>query len=290
MSTPPKFVLPPPVEVWGLPLTPITFEQTLDAVEHLIDAGNPSIVITANLNYAMITAANPALDRVNRSAAFVVADGAPLVWASRHASTPLPERVAGSDLVPALCGRLAPRGGRVFLLGGAPGVAAEAGNVLTNQFPGLQVVGAETPPFRSLSSSETTDLVARIRDAKPDLLFVAFGQPKGELWLAEHLRQLGVPVCLQIGASLDMLIGRVRRAPRWVRRVGLEWAWRIATEPRRLGPRYAQNAWFLLGQLLRPRRRDTRVDRPVPAGAVVGGVGGLLQSEGKVGVPVGAAS
>ena len=258
MSTPSKVPLPPPVEVWGLPLSPLTFEQTLDAIESLIDAGRPSIVITANLNYAMLTASNRALDRVNRSAALVVADGAPLVWASRRNRTPLPERVAGSDLVPALAGRLAPRGGRVFLLGGAPGVAAEAGAILEGRFPGLKVVGAETPPFRALSAEETTALISRIRDAAPDVLFVAFGQPKGELWLAQHLGQLGVPVSLQIGASLDMLVGRVRRAPQWVRRLGLEWAWRIGTEPRRLGPRYAQNAWFLLRQLVRTRPRGAR--------------------------------
>jgi N-acetylglucosaminyldiphosphoundecaprenol N-acetyl-beta-D-mannosaminyltransferase len=255
MSAPPKIPLPPPTEVWGLPLAPLTFDQTLDAIEGLIAAGGPSLVITANLNYAMLTAGNPALDRVNRSAAFLVADGAPLVWASRRTRRPLPERVAGSDLVPAICGRLAPRGGRVFLLGGAPGLAAEAGKLLETRFPGLRVVGAESPPFRSLAPEETAALVARVRAAAPDVLFVAFGQPKGEFWLAEHLRELGVPVGLQIGASLDMLVGRVRRAPRWVQRLGLEWAWRIATEPRRLGPRYAQNAWFLVRQLFRTRGR-----------------------------------
>jgi N-acetylglucosaminyldiphosphoundecaprenol N-acetyl-beta-D-mannosaminyltransferase len=202
----------------------------------------------------MLTATNPALARVNRSAAFLVADGAPLVWASRRTRTPLPERVAGSDLVPALCRRLAPRGGRVFLLGGAPGVATAAGELLASRFSGLRVVGAEAPPFRSLCLEETAGLLARIRAAAPDLLFVAFGQPKGELWLAEHLPQLGTPVGLQIGAAFDMLVGRVRRAPRWVQRLGLEWLWRISTEPRRLGPRYAQNAWFLIQQSLRTRR------------------------------------
>jgi N-acetylglucosaminyldiphosphoundecaprenol N-acetyl-beta-D-mannosaminyltransferase len=259
MFSPSQVPLPPPVEVWGLPLTPVTFEQTLDAIVNLIDAGKPSIVITANLNYAMLTAKSPALDRVNRLAALVVADGAPLVWASRRTRTPLPERVAGSDLVPALARRLAPRGGRVFLLGGAPGVAAAAAAILESRFPALKVVGAETPPFRALSAEETAALISRIRAATPDFLFVAFGQPKGELWLAEHLERLGVPVCLQVGASLDMLVGRVRRAPKWVRRLGLEWAWRIGTEPRRLGPRYAQNAWFLLRQLLRSRPRHSRL-------------------------------
>src|SRR5688572_24885619 len=115
MSLPPKVQLPPPVEVWGLPLSPLTFDQTLDAIEALGAARQPSLVVTANVNYAMLSAQNPALDRVNRSAAFLVADGAPLVWASRRTRTRLPERVAGSDLVPAICGRLAPRGGRVFL-------------------------------------------------------------------------------------------------------------------------------------------------------------------------------
>lgn len=249
MSVPPKVVLPPPVKVWGLPLTPLTFDQTLDAVENLIAAKAPAIVITANLHYAMLVSQEPQLDQVNRAAAFLVADGAPLVWASRRTTSPLPERVAGSDLVPALCGRIAPRRGRVFLLGGAPGVAVAAGRILTERFPGLQVVGAETPPFRSLSQEETTDLVTRIREANPDLLFVAFGQPKGERWLATHLRELGTPVCLQIGASFDMLVGRVSRAPKWVQRLGFEWAWRIATEPRRLAPRYAQDAWFLVRQL-----------------------------------------
>src|SRR4051812_44615649 len=141
-----------PVWVWGLPLAPVTFGQAIDRIEALIKAGVPAYFITANLHYAMLTAGDPRLSPVNRGAAFVLADGMPLVWASRWRPRRLPERVAGSDLVPALCERAARRGYRVFLLGGPPGVAEEAGCQLCARFPGLQVVGVECPPFRELSA------------------------------------------------------------------------------------------------------------------------------------------
>jgi N-acetylglucosaminyldiphosphoundecaprenol N-acetyl-beta-D-mannosaminyltransferase len=107
-------------------------------------------------------------------------------------------------------------------------------------------------------------MIAEIRDARPDLLFVAFGQPKGERWIREHLEALGVPVSVQVGASLEFVAGRVRRAPRWIQRIGMEWAWRIGTDPARLGPRYARNAAFLLRKGLADLRRG-RVAEPGPA-------------------------
>src|SRR5205085_2619401 len=140
---------------------------------------------------AMLVAGNPKLARVTRSAALVLADGGPLVWAARRAGTPLPERVAGSDLLPALCGRAAVRGHRVFLLGGAAGVANAAGEALVARFPGLQLVGTESPPFGRPSPEAEAALLAKIRAAAPDLLFVALGQPKGEFWLDTHLHDLG---------------------------------------------------------------------------------------------------
>jgi len=243
--------IPRPLWVWGLPLSPVTFPQALDAVERLIRAGRPSYFITANLHYAMLTDQDPRLDAVNRGAALVLADGMPLVWASRWRPARLPERVAGSDLVPALCERAARRGYRVFLLGGAPEVGAEAARRLCERFPGLQIVGVESPPFRPLSAQEQAELVARVRAARPDLLFVAFGQPRGEFWLAEHYQALGVPVCAQVGATLDFLAGRVPRAPRWLQRLGLEWVYRLYQEPARLARRYANNLLFAFKMLAR---------------------------------------
>jgi N-acetylglucosaminyldiphosphoundecaprenol N-acetyl-beta-D-mannosaminyltransferase len=173
----------------------------------------------------------------------------PLVWASRWRTRKLPERVAGSDMVPALCGMAAERGYRVFLLGGAPGVAEEAGRQLVERFPKLQIAGIAAPNLGRMTEEEKAALFREIRESKPHLLFAAFGQPKGELWLAEHVEALGVPVTVQIGASIDFVAGRVPRSPRWMQRVGLEWVYRLWREPRRLVGRYYSNALFALRML-----------------------------------------
>lgn len=233
------------VRVWGLPLARLTCGQTLDEVDRLIQRGEPGFFITANLNYAMLCGVDPRLRTVNEQAAFLVADGMPLVWYSRFVRRPLPERVAGADLIFALLERSAERRYRVFLLGGAPGVAGEVAAIARRRYPGLQIVGVEAPDLGDLSPEEHRELISRIRGARPHLLLVAFGQPKGELWLAEHCRALGVPACVQLGASFDFVAGRVSRAPRWMQRVGAEWLYRVACEPRRMIPRYAQNAAFL---------------------------------------------
>jgi N-acetylglucosaminyldiphosphoundecaprenol N-acetyl-beta-D-mannosaminyltransferase len=237
------------IRVWGLPLAPFTFGQTLECVDQLIQSGGPHYFITANLHYAMLSNSDPELAAINERAAFLVADGMPLVWASRRKRRGLPERVAGADLIPALCGLAAERGYRVFLLGGEPGVGAEAARQLRVRFEGLQVVGVESPPFRPLTCEEHAALVGRIRAARPHLLFVAFGQPRGEKWLAENFSCLEVPVSVQVGASLDFMAGRVPRAPRIIQRVGMEWAFRLYQEPGRLCTRYVANGFFMLRML-----------------------------------------
>jgi N-acetylglucosaminyldiphosphoundecaprenol N-acetyl-beta-D-mannosaminyltransferase len=237
------------VKVWGLPLAPLTLAQTVDEVERLIHAGQPGYFITANVHYAMLAERDGSLSSVNDEAAFLVADGMPLVWASRWKGRALPERVTGADLFPALCDRAAARGYRVFLLGGAPGVGEEATRRLRDRFEGLNVVGVESPPFRPLSPVEQRELAERIRAARPDILFLCFSMPNGERWLAEWYPTLGVPACVNIGASLDFMAGRVPRAPRWVQRLGLEWVYRLYQEPARLLRRYVANGVFVLRML-----------------------------------------
>jgi N-acetylglucosaminyldiphosphoundecaprenol N-acetyl-beta-D-mannosaminyltransferase len=241
-------IVPSPVPVWGLPLAPLTLPQTVDLVDDWIADRTPRYVITANVHYAMLAANDPRLGPVTAGAALVLADGMPLVWAARGR---LPERVAGSDLVPALCRRAADRGHRVFLLGAAPGVAEQAADNLRTRFPGVPIAGTLAPPFRDLSPAERDELVQTVRAARPDLLFVAFGQPKGELWVAEYYRELGVPVTMQVGATLDFLAGRAPRAPRWLQRVGLEWAYRLLREPRRLTGRYVRNGLFVARKVIK---------------------------------------
>ena len=250
-SLKPTQTFPKPTWVWGLPLSPMTRFEAAESVMGLIESGVPSYFITANVHYAMLTAERPELRAINDRAAFLLADGAPLVWASRRGGSPLPERVAGSDLIYDLCELAARQSRGVYLLGGAEGVAEEASKVLQRRYSGLRVVGTACPSPGSLSGEGCRNLIAEIREAAPDLLMVALGQPKGELWLAEHLDELGVPVSVQVGASLDFVAGRVRRAPRIFQKTGLEWAYRIYTDPTRLFPRYAKNARFLLGRVAR---------------------------------------
>ena len=247
-AEPPGFDVVP---VWGLALARLTYDETLDEVDRLIERGEPAFFVTANLNYAMLCGGDPRLRAVNEQAAFLVADGMPLVWYSRLVRRPLPERVAGADLIFTLLKRSAQRRYRVFLLGGAPGVAEEVAAIARRRYAGLQIVGVEAPNLGDLSPEEHGELISRIRGARPHLLLVAFGQPKGELWLAEHCRALGVPACVQLGASFDFVAGRVSRAPRWMQRIGAEWLYRVACEPRRMIPRYARNAAFLVKAIAR---------------------------------------
>jgi len=240
-----------PVWVWGVPLARWTLADTVAAIGGLIEAGRPTYVITANTNYLMLTEENPDLQAINARAAFIVADGAPLIWASRWQGTPLPERVAGSDLIFVLSAEAARKGYRLFFLGGPEGVAEEAARQLAGRYPGLQVVGTECPPFRELTAEEQKALEARIRSARPDILVLAFSQPKGERWINQHFEELGVPVSVQVGASIDFAAGRIRRAPRWMQKSGLEWAFRLGLEPRRLFGRYARNAWFIVRMVAR---------------------------------------
>jgi N-acetylglucosaminyldiphosphoundecaprenol N-acetyl-beta-D-mannosaminyltransferase len=257
-TTAPSPAIPEPVWVWGLPLHPLTTPETLDLVDALVAARRPSFFITANLHYAMLTRQNPDMPAINRRAAFVLADGMPLVWASRYKGRSLPERVTGSNLIFLLSQRAAERGHRLFLLGGAPGVGQRAAANLGAKYPGLQIVGIESPHLGNLSDAEHDALLQRIRDARPDLLFVALGQPKGERWITKHLDALAVPVAVQVGASLDFAAGQVRRAPRWMQATGLEWVFRALQEPARLGPRYLQNIGFITRALAADAARALR--------------------------------
>lgn len=251
-----------PVWVWGVPFAPVTLEETVEAVDDLIEKREPSYFITANLHYVMLTREHPALEPINEAAALIVADGAPIVRAARRRPVPLPERVAGSDLIFHLCELAAKKGRRLFFLGAPEGVAEEAAEKLRARYPGLQVVGTECPPFRPLSDDEHAQLLDRIRATNPDILLVAFGQPKGERWIFENYKRLGVPVSVQVGASLEFAAGRFARAPLWMQKTGLEWVFRLLQEPRRLFARYARNAGFLGRVVLLDILRIQKADQP----------------------------
>lgn len=241
----------PTSRVWGVDYSVVNMTQTLQYIDKLIARRVPTTVITSNLNYAMLNAEHPKLEKFTHKCPLVICDGMPIFWRSKLNKTKLPERIAGADLIFELAAHSAKKGHRIFLMGGAEGVALKAAKRLEELYPGVTIAGVECPPFRPLSDDEHEQLLSRIRDSKPDILLVAFGQPKGEFWIDDNMEQLGVPVSIQLGASFDFIVGSAKRAPVWIQRIGFEWLYRTYHDPKRLVPRYAKNAWFLLKSIRR---------------------------------------
>jgi N-acetylglucosaminyldiphosphoundecaprenol N-acetyl-beta-D-mannosaminyltransferase len=235
-----------PIAVLGVPFDHVTIDAAVTRIDRMIASRRPHYVVTANVDFLVQAHRDVELRRILLEADLVLCDGTPVLWASRWLGNALPERVAGSDLAPALIRAAAEKGHRLFFLGAASGVAAEAELKLKQQYPNLNIVGTYAPPFSQLLEMDHAEIVRRVREAKPDILLVSFGCPKQEKWIAMHHRSLGVPVAIGVGATLDFLAGRVKRAPAWMRRTGTEWFYRLLQEPQRLYRRYASNlAYFL---------------------------------------------
>jgi N-acetylglucosaminyldiphosphoundecaprenol N-acetyl-beta-D-mannosaminyltransferase len=166
-------------------------------------------------------------------------------------SQPLSERVAGSEMIFELAQRASENGWGIYFLGGETGVAQRCADKLVRLYPGLPVAGVESPPFRELTAEEQAEQDARIAQSGAQILLVAFGQPKGECWIHQNYKRLGVPVSIQLGASFDFIAGTAKRAPVIWQRLGLEWAYRMCSDPKRLVRRYAANAIFLVQALVR---------------------------------------
>ncbi len=241
-------VLPPLPrrEIWEVPFDQVTLDQAVDRIELLIQRRRASYVITANLNYVMLHHQEDDVKAITADADLILADGQPIVWRSKIGKSKLPERVAGSELIYHLADRASRQGWRIYFLGGEPGVAAVCAERLQAMYPGLKVAGVESPPFRQLTPEEQLAQDQRIQEAGTDLLLVAFGQPKGERWIHQNYQRLAVPVSIQLGASFDFIAGTATRAPKIWQQFGCEWVYRMLSDPRRLIPRYANNARFLV--------------------------------------------
>ena len=233
----------------GVAFDNLTQRETVERIEQMIASGRSHYVVTANVDFLVQARRDGELHRILLDAALVLCDGTPLVWASRVLGNPLPERVAGADVVPELIRVAAEKGYRLFFLGASEAANTQAIARLRAQFPNLKV-SHYSPPFRPLLEMDDAEITQRIRAAKPDLLFVAFGCPKAEKWIAMHYRNLGVPVAIGVGATIDFLAGHVKRAPVWMQRGGAEWIYRLCQEPRRLFKRYATDLWYFGGAMV----------------------------------------
>ena len=217
-----------------------TLERELIAsVFGALDDGRGGWICPVNLDVLRQCRRREDLRRLVSSATIVAPDGMPIVWASRLAGTPLPARVAGSDLVWSLSGEAAARGRSIFLLGGAPGACEAASERLTELYQGLEIAGCHSPPFGfEKDPAALADIRARIAAAAPDIVYVALGFPKQDQLIAELRQEFPSTWFVSVGISLSFLCGQVERAPEWMNRLGLEWLHRMFQEPRRLVRRY----------------------------------------------------
>ncbi|MEO7091655.1 MAG: WecB/TagA/CpsF family glycosyltransferase [Polyangiales bacterium] len=235
----------------------LTFDGALDAIEALVTAGQGGMVFTPNIDHIVLVEEDPRLRAAYDEVDLSLVDGTPVLWAARLLGHPLPEKISGSDLTMPLLQRAAQKGLRVYFLGGPPGVGQKAADVIRRDLPGLQIVGIDAP-FIDLEKDDPrhADIVAKIVAARPDLVLVALGCPKQEVFIHRVSSAIRPAVALGIGAGLDFIAGTVARAPRWISKVGLEWAYRLASEPRRLWKRYlVRDPKFVLILLRELRRR-----------------------------------
>lgn len=264
----------------GIPIDDVTLEETVALIGGFVDVGRATgrtfQVATINVDF-VVTAQHDALAMsILRNAELCLPDGMPIVWHSQITGARLRTRVTGADLVPALVERAARTGHRILLFGSAPGVAERAAILLATRHPGAAISGISGPVISDVAELDPSDLAA-IRNVKPDIVCVALGNPKQEKWIDAHRHALGCPVLIGVGGTLDFLVGSRRRAPTWMQNVGLEWVFRAAQEPRRLGRRYAHDArvfgphlaragWRRAGGIV--RRQRTKLPVIDPAGVV----------------------
>ncbi|OGX83783.1 WecB/TagA/CpsF family glycosyltransferase [Hymenobacter glacialis] len=235
----------------------VTQQEAIQEIDRLVSSGAKGYVVTPNLDHVVKLETDPEFERIYANAALVLADGNPLIWAAKILGTPLKALVTGSDLFPALCQHAAARGHRVFFLGGLEGVAEKAAAALSQKFSGLQVVGTYSPPFGfEKDDAENGRIVRMVNAARPHLLFVGVGAPKQEKWIYRHIESLDVNVALGIGASFDFEAGTIKRAPKAMRQLHMEWFWRFANEPTRLFRRYFIDSTAFIPIIYRQRKQQ----------------------------------
>ena len=274
-AVPPNFAPPSPppprnrVEIGGVPLDRVDMAEALRRLREAVDERRQVQVATVNLDFLVTAHHNSEFRGLLSSCELNVADGKPVIWLSKLLGHALPERVPGSDLVPLLVSQAARSGARVFLLGGEAGVGEAAARRLAADNPGLALAGWLEPPRASLEAIASEPILEMVNRSRPDILLVAFGNPKQEFWIARHRHLLPeVSVLIGVGCVFDLLAGRLSRAPMWMQRCGLEWLHRLLAEPRRLAGRYLGDAaWLLLASARiivgRARRRAATSVEPL---------------------------
>jgi exopolysaccharide biosynthesis WecB/TagA/CpsF family protein len=243
------------VDVLGIHVSVTNLDHTVGAFAGWIERGERQLVCVTDMNALLHARADARLTEVYNTSGLTVPDGMPLVWAGHRAGFEEMDRVAGPDLLERVLAEAADRGWTQYFYGGAEGVAEELRERFQERHPALKVVGVECPPYRELTDAEDAETVARMNEARPDIVWIGLGAPKQERWMADHRDRLNATILIGVGAAFDFHTGRLDRAPYWMQRSGLEWSYRLYKEPRRLWKRYVLGIpRFLLGVLRHPPR------------------------------------
>ncbi len=241
------------INILGVGISVLNLPSALAAIADAIRARRKGYICVTGVHGVMEAQTDEPFRRILNGAFLCTPDGMPMVWLGKLRGHSEMSRVYGPDLMLDVCGWSETSGCRHFFFGGAPGVAEQLRDKLTARFPKLPVAGCYTPPFRPLNADEEKRLQETVRVARPDILWVGLSTPKQEKFMAEFLPKLDVTLMVGVGAAFDFHAGRVRQAPRWMQRSGLEWFYRLCQEPRRLAKRYLKNnpvfALKIVGQL-----------------------------------------
>jgi N-acetylglucosaminyldiphosphoundecaprenol N-acetyl-beta-D-mannosaminyltransferase len=238
--SPPARQAPSPwIDILGVPVSTINMADALRTIESWIASRTHQFVCVTGAHGVIECRSDPTLRDIHHQAGMVTPDGMPLVWFARLMGARQTTRVYGPDLMRALTALSAQKGYRQFYYGGTEGIAEKLGSKLCCQYPGLAVAGSICPPFRRLTEEEDARIIAEVNAAKPDIVWVGLSTPKQEYWMSEHLGRIDAPVMIGVGAAFDFLAGAKKQAPLWMQRNGLEWLFRLMTEPRRLWRRYS---------------------------------------------------
>jgi N-acetylglucosaminyldiphosphoundecaprenol N-acetyl-beta-D-mannosaminyltransferase len=249
-------------DVLGVPVSAIDMADAVSTIDGWIRARTPHYVCVTGVHGVMESQRDEGLRLIHERAGMVTPDGMPLVWIAHLEGRGHVERVYGPDLMLACCKQSLHTGARHYFFGGAEGIADRLAARLSLRFPGLAVAGTYCPPFRPLTPAEDERLVDTINAANADIVWVGLSTPKQERWMAAHVSRLRAPVLVGVGAAFDFHAGVKRQAPRWMQQNGLEWCFRLASEPRRLGRRYLINNPAFVWSVARARLRAVRLQSP----------------------------
>ncbi len=227
------------VDFLGIKINNMTANQILDQIDLYIEEGKPCQIVGVNVDQAIRVIEDDYSHKIFDNAKIVFTDGKPIMWMAKWLKRPIVEKVSGPDLMLLLCERAAKRNYKIFILGCADGVAANAAKRLENMYPGLQCVGTYSPPFGfEKDENEMNKIISMLKKSNADQLFVGMGSPKQDIFIYENMDKYQIPVSYSMGAAIDFIAGNVKRAPKWMSNIGLEWFHRMLQNPRRLVKRY----------------------------------------------------